>query len=663
MQRRASFSKSKSRSSIARLRGSLEDRSKSTDAISMFNSTDKKYQKHDEFPPDQLAVWDEFRPDFIINNNMYMYANTHLHEITSMKRALQKVQERGDVPSWACFSIKAWWEGHSEWVRDLFAVNRDFLIPKMEERFHYPEESTEAQKKLLENMATVTAIIDNLIEYGDPSEFYNLLYEWSSYESSVIRYNTLNNNMVTMLYHAYFSPKDITDHNRTILWKASSGYVGSLIHYLGVDAFRHDMLVREKFPPQCWEFSFKAHYEAYVNHTVIHVNALLSGTPSKLSMDSNNENIVERCRRMRNELSWDNYIFFNPYDPMYQIHAEFPPNKLKEWQEDFVDHTKSSSRYLLNMSLRTEVKDMMRALIKMKKRSLTVDAWEVSSLQSWFVAHRKWITESCNLALEIIIPLFETRFHYPTVLKDGFSEQINLLNSTLSDTIMDLKADDTIGHLVEIWTDYEASVTNFFDLYDRMHFLLVHAYFSRDEIAEHFRLHIAPKGLPGLGSCIYHVGKDKFRHEVMKREQLDDFHWRNGLNFESEYMTYVKEAAEHITALESGIPPKGNSGLQKILKITMDNLTAELSIHSSSCDENSNVSLDKLAPEEEEQAMVKSNALFSAKNIIRIASSSSLASLSRRPRQPSIAVSDFFSSFNSLNLDFSDETVAGSIRD
>jgi hypothetical protein len=73
----------------------------------------------------------------------------------------------------------------------------------------------------------------------------------------------------------------------------------------------------------------------------------------------------------------------------------------------------------------------------------------------------------------------------------------------------------------------------------------------------------------GLGPLVYYKGKEKFRKETMKRENLTDLHWHMELG--SRYITYVEKVVIHINALKSGVPPEEDDrGKTEILSMMDD---------------------------------------------------------------------------------------------
>ena len=189
---------------------------------------------------------------------------------------------------------------------------------------------------------------------------------------------------------------------------------------------------------------------------------------------------------------------------------------------------KAGARHVVNQAHLGEIKDMMDALTAVQKREQIAD-WELLSITEWFHAHKKWITYSENLNLEVLYPIYETRFHYPKVLKYGHKEISKFLEQ-ISFYLDSWKAGDEIDILVDMWTRYSTKVNSIVELLNRMHFQLVHAYFTRAEIAEVVGSLVSDRNCC-LGPMVYYQGKDKFRQDVMKKQILDDVHWRKYLCF------------------------------------------------------------------------------------------------------------------------------------
>jgi len=523
-----------------------------------------KYQKSEEYPPDHLPSWDENCPGHLENNTVSDAENSLLFEIQSMKHALLEIRNRGPLPSWACQSIKAWWEGHYLWVNARFDSFKLQFIPRLERRFHFPEDVKEALDSCYETFQALSSMIKHLSE---SSSLDALLDLWMSYEELSTIFASLVQTKLIVLYHAFFSIQDcvnITTRQVTKFMKDASTRVGAFIHFVGVHDFQTRILPRENYPSISWSLNFKKHYDAYLENSVAHLDALVSGKPLGQSQEIS---IVEKCRKRRRTMGEDDHIYFNPFDPIYQVSEEFLPDKLGEWVKDFEDHVKSCSRYDTNQAHLGEIKDMMNALMAVGERGEVSD-WEMQSIHLWFNAHIEWISQLHIVDSEVLHPCYEKRFHYPQVLKDG-SAEINAMLVQISFFLDSLKPQKVkLDGLISLWKRYSAKVNSFFDLFNRIHFPLVHSYFTRTEIAEIISS-VVYMGPIGLGPLVYYKGKEKFRKETMKRENLTDLHWHMELG--SRYITYVEKVVIHINALKSGVPPEEDDrGKTEILSMMDD---------------------------------------------------------------------------------------------
>mmetsp|Transcript_15936 Transcript_15936/g.22472 ORF Transcript_15936/g.22472 Transcript_15936/m.22472 type:complete len:583 (-) Transcript_15936:92-1840(-) len=521
-------------------------RSSSAELVSRIDP--KEYQKTEEYPPDQLEIWDKFCPGHE-NDNFITWVNAGQEaEITKMKEAIGRIEESNlPLPSWACQSIKAWWIGHHCWVKDRYIIQRDFYIPRLAKRFHYPKEVQNAHDVYIGNLQTISHTIENL-KPGDSLE--KLHKEWTTYENNVISNNRLQELFIPILYHAYFSPKDVADIASRMSQMASSTYLGATIYFIGVEKLRRVVLPRKNLPPVAWNLNLKKHYDGYMENTVAHLDAL--SAESFIIKSKHETNIVERCRTKRRTLDKENPDVFNPFDPIYQLSKEHPPDKLFEWEEAFEDHIKSSPRYLANKAHLAESEEMKDILKKIQNRiSKLLQTWEVSSIQKWFHAHRKWVTGVYNWYSTVVHSWLVSRIHYPTPLMDGQKKYLQLL-AGISDIVECLKPGDTVNELMTKWIQYDQYINSFWAMYNKMHFMLVHAYFSREEQADFMRKTIS-RGMPWLGPIIYNVGKDVFRNTVMKREKVGDVHWH--LEFGVYYIDYCENIAKHMEALKVGEAP------------------------------------------------------------------------------------------------------------
>mmetsp|Transcript_1322 Transcript_1322/g.2090 ORF Transcript_1322/g.2090 Transcript_1322/m.2090 type:complete len:598 (-) Transcript_1322:398-2191(-) len=513
-----------------------------------------KYQKSDEFRPDQL---DKHPSGHLTQNLIIESDQVHLNEIKCMKQALLEVQKRGPLPSWACQSIKTWFGVHYEWVEARYYLTRDSFIPRLEARFHFPEEVKQAGKLCFETLQCIASMVNKIKENDSLDDLQKI---WSSYEKSVSLLNTLQQTMTIVLYHAFFSPTDVYNLHVRYQSKNVSARFGSFIHYMGVEKIRSEIMPREGYPPMSWSLHFKKHYDTYVKNSVANLNVLLS---EKIMEPS----LVPRPLKRRRGIGNDSRVQFDPFDPIYQVSKDFPPNKLEEWEDDFEDHLKGSPRHIANCAHLAEAADMKKVLIDIHRRGSLKD-WERLSIQKWFRSHKKWVVDYHNHFNTSCIQWCSTRFHYPSVLSEGSIEYIQTLDN-ISNLIESLKPGDEVHTLMTKWSEYDRKIRCFFEHFNKMHFTLVHTYFSKKDLSD-YHINVAEKGTLDVGPVIYHFGEDKFRNMLMKREKIEDVHWH--LVFGIQYISYCEKVAIHMKALKSGVAPKSDNYKSSNLLSALDDL-------------------------------------------------------------------------------------------
>jgi len=210
---------------------------------------------------------------------------------------------------------------------------------------------------------------------------------------------------------------------------------------------------------------------------------------------------------------------------------------------------------------------MKNVLIEIHRRGSLKD-WEILSIQKWFHAHQTWVVDYYKISNTATKEWFSTRFHYPSVLTEGQKEYVQVLED-ISNLVESLKPGDNVYVLMTKWSKYHHKLQCFFKNFNRIHFELSHAYFSRKEHADYCAKLLEDCLSPNFGPTIYHCGKDDFRNIMMKRDKIEDSHWH--LAFGVQYIQYCENVVIHMKALKSGVAPKSkNSKAPSVLTVLDD---------------------------------------------------------------------------------------------
>jgi len=545
----------------------------------LLNPTDAKHQKSSAFSPNKLELWDNFRPGHVQENMFTLGDEVHLNEVSCMKMSLMAVQERGAIPKWVCTSIRSWWEHHYEWVLSRAECFRDYWIPLAEARFHYPHILKDDLLTYIHQLHKISKTVLSL----RPDDYVDdLLNEWISYEESVLSYKTHNGNMGIMLYHAYFSPEEDAKHavnayrnyytsSGAILEKfmtqKSPGFISAIVHVVGEDVFRSEIMPRENFPDSLWDAAINNQYKEYTNTIVPHGDALLTGNAPAVCTNIGEED--------KFQFGLEQFLGLAPFDPEYQRDERFPPAKLWEWKETLIDQINNSPRAMAFKAQYAEANRIKEVLLTMKSRGRPLMEWEVASIQKFFSVHYDCVSIRFDYDLQDHFPFVEERVNLPVVFKESSVAFMKVLRS-LHMMVDYLKVGDRVDHLLDAWTLYESKFA-FAHSQEPKYIILFHTYFSREEhsafLTSKVRNGSAVENI--VGNVIYYLGKERFRKFLMVQESFGDLNWH--LKFGPKYIDYVENAVSHIEALEQGSPRKTKNGkAARMLSFLQSNLSDEV---------------------------------------------------------------------------------------
>lgn len=541
-----------------------------TNPITIFNAADPIYQQHDRFPPDKLEGWDEIFSDHMQVNDIILLNHAQCQEVREMKNSLLHLQQKDErmLDLWIVQSIQTWFSAHYNWTIGRLHASRAYLFPFYETRFRIPATVKEAQDNYENDLHHIELLVNSL-DVG--ADIEPLLHAWCAYERGLDLAVSLMENMVLMLYRSYFTYEDHVDvvKESCFVDKLPAEAIGAVVYYFGMGRFVQGMLTSEMNPPMSCHQGFEQKYLDYVNNIVPHVQALRSGVPPTLEEPCN--------RKSKRDAILRQLELFNPLDTKYQKDKRYPPNKLKEWEEQSPAHVKDSNCAFFNNAHRREIEDMKEALRRVAERGGPLQDWAVRSITRWWSCHYEWTVSRVQSTRAVFIPEFEKRFFYPMVLKETQDEYIRHLHD-INDVVNALKAGDAIWRVYDLiyaWAAYEEAVNVALDLTEPMAIMLQHAYFSQQELANMIKGdYIKKLSKFGVGSFIYHMGKEKAKKKNAENK-FSNVKWR--FDFAQCYNVYANTVVVHVQALNLGVPPMVEQGnhVGKWLSVAQDSMNRE----------------------------------------------------------------------------------------
>lgn len=259
---------------------------------------------------------------------------------------------------------------------------------------------------------------------------------------------------------------------------------------------------------------------------------------------------------------------FDPSNPQYQLHAEFPPNKAKTWKIKVQD----DGWVLIHNCLRTEIQRLHKILSTLLARSQhsKLQSWEIHSLQYIFQVHFQTVHGHHANEDEILTPVLKQRFLYPTKLEDDHSDIIRHIH-ILEKSIKELTAEDgTLGiqNLMDSFESYGKSLIPHLLEEEQVGLLLMRAYFTQEEIRPVIAkiLSRTQKLEPfTLGMMIHNLGEEYVRNTMMRGEGIPFFVWY--LFFKRQMKKFQKLVLVYYVALETNVAPtmKQQKKIQTIL--------------------------------------------------------------------------------------------------
>jgi len=239
-------------------------------ATKRVNTNSRAYQKDPAYPPDKESLWKA--PE---EKDGWMESHNALRkEVAAMKTALTTTLKGRPLADWERGSIKAWWKGHFEIIHQHHLNEDDIFTPFMEKRVKYPRKLTSDHNGLVAQLRKIDDIVS-----GDLVRADQLRSAWSKYQSMLLPHLREEEMVGLPLSRAYFTPSEVNEQVMKILANEPPVGGGSFIHGLGGKAAMQEFMAQEGIPFFVWYIQFSGQYQVYKDTMLVHMEALLSGTP------------------------------------------------------------------------------------------------------------------------------------------------------------------------------------------------------------------------------------------------------------------------------------------------------------------------------------------------------------------------------------------------
>ena len=252
---------------------------------------------------------------------------------------------------------------------------------------------------------------------------------------------------------------------------------------------------------------------------------------------------------------------FSPTESAYQLHNEYPPDKMETWNNVFPEGLHLFSGNLANGAHMKETSDMHNALNALVKRMVEHDQplqnWCIDSIQAWYRAHYLWTSRRVQVFRSYIIPIWKARFVLPTV----FVQALDILEKhqlRIATKVEQLRPEDglaAVTRLYDTWTDYVEHSHITMMLFTDVAYVLMQSYFSFEELCKLSESTQAVQKMTAnsgiAGAVVNYAGADTMRNVVMPRELgrlAAEVAWENVIV--KGHRSYRAHVAIHIEAIE-----------------------------------------------------------------------------------------------------------------
>mmetsp|Transcript_22758 Transcript_22758/g.65589 ORF Transcript_22758/g.65589 Transcript_22758/m.65589 type:complete len:629 (+) Transcript_22758:199-2085(+) len=252
---------------------------------------------------------------------------------------------------------------------------------------------------------------------------------------------------------------------------------------------------------------------------------------------------------------------FSPTDPAYQLHDEYPPDKMASWNKVFPEGLHLYSGNLANRAHLKEATDMHNALGAVVKRMVEqkqpLHQWCIDSIQAWYWAHRLWTSRRVQVFRSYFLPVLKSRFVVPTV----FVQSLDILEEQqvrIASMVALLRPEDGLAaasRLYDAWTEYVEYSQISMMLYTDVGYILLMSYFSIEEAqtlqkSNQIYQKMATNSFI-VGAIVDYAGIDVCRDVVLPTELgkvAAEVAW-NGV-ISKAYKVYLAQVAVYLEVLE-----------------------------------------------------------------------------------------------------------------
>mmetsp|Transcript_8141 Transcript_8141/g.9483 ORF Transcript_8141/g.9483 Transcript_8141/m.9483 type:complete len:260 (+) Transcript_8141:73-852(+) len=245
-----------------------------TETTPSIDPMDTKWQANPQCKPDKGSEWNH-----TMEEDGWIHAHNSLRgEIQDIGLSLTSISEKfpGNTPGWAIKAIQAIWSGHEVHVHSHHQNEDDIMNPMLKERINLPDRLETDHVGIVNLIQNVTDAV-NALEQGSGLEA--VMTAFNAYREDLLPHLLEEENIALPLVFSFFTPKEIGAAVRKIMMKGNRIEMGSFVHYMTEDHFRHSFMKQEGIPFFVWYLAFKSHHQYFIKHMKDHFDALQSGTP------------------------------------------------------------------------------------------------------------------------------------------------------------------------------------------------------------------------------------------------------------------------------------------------------------------------------------------------------------------------------------------------
>lgn len=230
--------------------------------MTLFSSTDPKYQVSSDYPPDKEASW----PGTAEQHGWYLAHNHIRGEMQALLGALQAVEKRGSqLQAWEVAIFQSTIVIHTNHIHLHHSGEDDVFAPAMAQRIHLGEKIEADHKVLVDKMQQVSQMFANMKE-GDNAEPY--IKVMKEYQAIMLPHLKEEEDYFLPLLRAYFTPEEFKPYIMKVIQDNTKYENGGFVYYQGEDFFRKTFMKHEQIPFFVWYIEFKPALKAFVKDFV-----------------------------------------------------------------------------------------------------------------------------------------------------------------------------------------------------------------------------------------------------------------------------------------------------------------------------------------------------------------------------------------------------------